>query len=85
VNLTSHFLKNNVGTKDYELAANLNREYNNLRYIGNSDYEKYENVRNLLGVFLMFGIGLFAYSQYRNYSLYRYTHMDFLMTKISRE
>jgi len=76
-------LKNNVGNKDYELAANLNREYDSYTMLAN--YEEIQTYRNLISVFLVMGVGLFAYSQYRNYTLYRYTHTDFLMTRIVRE
>lgn len=71
INLTSHFSKNNVSDKDYELAAYLTYEYERIRiFYFNETFRKYIVVgASVLFVFLLYTSVRSSYYK-RNYRSY---------------
>jgi hypothetical protein len=80
VRLTSHFKGNNLSPKDYELAAIMNRIYEeNISVNINKTFHKYFVVAlsfGFVGSILAFVISL------RNLKKRRFTSMDFVLPKV---
>ena len=82
IKLTSHFNKNNVSPKDYELAAFISIHYNHGTGFLFTKRNNQKFISNAMAAIFIFGTFYTMFYMYNLYKNYRITSRDFFFTKI---